>query len=54
MKIINNNECYVQRDDIEYLVDNNRDVPNELFLELNMSILDDHDFIRIKNPVAKR
>ena len=54
MKIINNNDCYIQRDDIEYLVDNNRDIPNELFLELNMSVFDDHDFIKIQNPIAKR
>lgn len=54
MKVINNEDCYVQRDDLEYIIDNNKDVPNELFSELNMSILDENDFIKIKNPVAKR
>lgn len=54
MKIINNNECYVQREDIEYILDNSNNVPSELFFELNMSIIGDRDFIKIENPVSLR
>ncbi len=54
MKIINDKDCYVQREDIEYIIDNSESVPSELFFELNMSILSDNDFIKIENPVAKR
>ena len=52
MKIISNKECYVQRDDIEYLIENDRNIPSELFFELSMSIINDNDFVKIQNPIA--
>lgn len=54
MKIINDKDCYVQREDIEYIIDNSKSVPSELLFELNMSILGEKDFIKIENPIAKR
>ena len=54
MKIIQDKDCYVQRDDIDYLISNNEKIPSELFFELNMNVLNDSDFIKIENKIAKR
>ena len=52
MRIINDKDCYVQKEDIEYLIDNGKIIPNELFMELKMAEFDSKDFIKIENPVA--
>ena len=49
MKIISNNECYIQREDLDYLMDNNRDIPNELFKAFENN---NDDFVKIENKIA--
>ena len=54
MKIISGNDCYVQRSDLEYLIDNTSKVSSDLYREYKMSVLSDEDFIKIENPIVKK
>lgn len=50
MKIINNNDCYVQREDIEYIANHVPEVDNGIKMELQTIICKPHEFIKIENP----
>ena len=54
MKIISGNDCYVQRSDLEYLIDNTSKVSSDLYREYKLSVLSDEDFIKIENPIVKK
>ena len=54
MKIISNNECYVQRVDLEYLLDNNVSIPKEVYNDYNRACLSNEDFIKIDNQISLR
>ncbi len=47
MKIISNGECYVQREDLEHLVENYENVPNHIYNSLKEICLTNADFIKI-------
>ena len=51
MKIISNNECYIQKDDLDYLINNNEIIPKEVF---NFTDTLYGDFIKIENESAKK
>ena len=48
MKIISNSECFVQKSDIEYIIENEKDIPFEVYKELNRFEKD--EYIKIDNP----
>ncbi len=48
MKIISNSECFVQKSDIEYIIDNEKNIPFEVYKEFNRFEKD--EYIKIDNP----
>ncbi len=50
MKIISNSECYVQKQDIEFILDNNKDVPYEVVKELEH--FNNDEYKKIENKVS--
>ncbi len=53
MKIISGNDCYVQKRDLEYLIDNNQYNTIEIYNEYKQSVFNDSDFIKINNYKVK-
>ncbi len=52
MKIINKDDCYVQKSDFEYILDTCNNIPNEVFREYVVSLNNPNDFVKINNKVA--
>lgn len=50
MKIINNNDCYVQGEDIEYIANHIPGVDNGIKMELQKIVCKPQEFIKIDNP----
>ena len=52
MKIISNRECYVQKDDLVYLIDNDYNVPSEIIYNLTRAVNDESDFVKIEDDIS--
>ena len=50
MKIISNNDCYIQREDIDYLINNNKEIPSSIFNDFNNS---EDGFVKISDEESK-
>ncbi len=48
MRIISNNECYVQKSDLEYIVENEKNIPNEIYNDLSR-FQNDKEYLKIDN-----
>lgn len=52
MRIISNGECYVQKEDLEYIISNEKSIPSSIYRELRNAIVDDLSFIKIEDKEA--